>query len=196
MDMQRRNFFRRLAGKTSETVIKQVESRIVERARQWIRPPYALAELEFLLKCTRCADCITACPHQVIFPLPVRHGADVFGTPALDLLNKACHLCDGYPCVTVCAASALQRPTTEPVPLPKMAAVSIDETRCLPYQGPECGACASACPVAGALRWSSDKPHIDATHCVGCALCREACITEPKAILIASLNINTVVQNT
>ena len=194
MDMQRREFFRRLAGKTSETVIKHVESRVVEKARQWIRPPYALDELEFLLKCTRCGDCISACPPQIIFPLPARHGAEVLGTPALDLLNNGCHLCDGFPCVAACAATALQRPAIDPVPPPKLAVISIDETRCLPYQGPECGACAAACPVAGALLWSSEKPRINATTCVGCALCREACITEPKAILITSRYANDTVR--
>jgi len=63
---------------------------------------------------------------------------------------------------------------------------SIDERSCLPYLGPECGACADSCPVAGALQWPDGrKPVIDQDLCAGCALCREACIVDPKAVGIA-----------
>ena len=186
--MDRREFFKRGLGKATETAIKQLDEKVAKRAQHWIRPPFALPELEFLLACTRCKACIEACPHGVVFPLAARLGADVVGTPALDLLNKACHLCDDWPCVTSCEPKALRLPETdESVHPQKMASARIDTHTCLPYQGPECGACAASCPVPDALQWSMERPRINPEACVGCGLCRETCILEPKAVLITVL---------
>jgi len=188
--MDRREFFRRAISKTSEVVVKEADSRIAARAQHWIRPPYALAELEFLLACTRCSDCIDACPEKIVFPLAARLGADVAGTPALDLLHKGCQMCNGWPCVQACESGALKLPEaeeSESPPLPTLAYVSINTETCLPFQGPECGACVMACPVDGAMTLEQEKPVIHQDACTGCALCREACIVEDKAINVASV---------
>jgi len=187
--VDRRAFFKRAIDKTSEAVVKQVAKSVDTNAAHWIRPPYALDELEFLLACTRCGMCAEACPHDVIFNLQARLGVKVAGTPALDLLNKGCHLCEDWPCVTACEAKALLLPQTEdeaPPPLPQLALADIDTTTCLPYMGPECGACDGSCPVPDAFYMAMEKPHINPEHCVGCGLCREACILENKAISIKS----------
>lgn len=188
--MDRREFFRRSFGKAAETVTRHVDKKVNEKASRWIRPPFAISELEFLLACTRCNDCIEACPHHVIFPLSPRLGADVTGTPALDLLNRGCHLCDDWPCVKACETGALRLPEIESpddINIAKLAKASIETEKCLPYAGPECGACASSCNIEGALNWSNEKPFIDEESCVGCGMCREACIVEGKAIEISSL---------
>ncbi len=116
------------------------------------------------------------------------------GTPALDLLNKGCHLCEDWPCVSACEANALLLPVQTDEedrqispPLPTLAKAVIDEKNCLPFSGPECGACISSCPVEGALKLDMAKPVINQGLCTGCGLCRENCITEPKSINIASL---------
>ncbi len=194
--MDRREFFRRGLGRVAEEAVQHVDKKMVERASRWIRPPFAIPELEFLLACTRCDACIKACPHNIIFPLAVNNGADVMNTPALDLLNKGCRLCEDWPCVTACEVGALKIPAIENaedgedasetgiVPQPRLAKLSIDTENCLPYQGPECGACASACIIDGALEWQMERPSINQEKCTGCAMCREVCITEPKSVLI------------
>jgi len=208
--LDRRGFFRQGLRKVSEIAVKEVEAHIKRKIR-WIRPPYALAELEFLLTCTRCGECISACPHQVIFPLPTSVGTQIAGTPALDLLNKACHLCPEWHCLKVCQPRALRLPQPNSdheeslenqsdkkhneaqviaIPLPRLALSKLDESRCLPYKGPECGACRGSCPVDGAMVWNMEKPRIINDLCVGCALCRVACIVEPKAIAILNPNLN------
>jgi len=193
--MDRREFFRRAAGKASEAAVRTADAHVTRRAAAWIRPPHALPELEFLLACTRCGNCISACPHQVVFPLSARRGAQVVGTPALDLLNRGCHLCDDWPCVKACEPGALAFPAVDddrqpppPVVPPHLAVASIDTDHCLPYSGPECGACRDSCPVPDALVWRREQPHIDADLCCGCALCREACIATPRAVTIRSLH--------
>jgi ferredoxin-type protein NapG len=185
--MDRRNFFKRGFGKATEVAVKVADKRVSDRAKHWIRPPYAVPELDFLLACTRCNACIEACPHDVIFPLSARLGADVANTPALDLLKKGCHLCDDWPCVNVCEPKVLV--LAEPneqgeIDLPMFARAEINTETCLPYSGPECGACATSCTVDGALTFQSEKPIINAELCVGCGLCREACIVEDKAISV------------
>jgi ferredoxin-type protein NapG len=188
--MDRREFFRRSAGKATEKAVEQLEARATERAKHWIRAPFALPELEFLLACTRCGDCIDACPHQVIFPLAARLGADVAGSPALDLQNRGCHLCAEWPCVSACGPGALKLPERseeEIPPPPRLARATIDTGTCLPYNGPECGVCISACPVEGAMVLQQEKPVINETFCTGCGLCREICVIEEKAIGITSL---------
>ena len=211
--MDRRSFFRSAIKKGGDSVgkavVKAADAKVKKQASRWIRPPFAIHELEFLLACSRCTDCIEACPHQVIFGLSPRVGIKAAGTPAMDLLNKGCHLCADWPCVMACDTGALKRPEEEtekpeadennseaenglaepdkqkPV-LPKLAIASIDENTCLPFSGPECGACLHSCPVDGALGLDRATPVIDQLLCTGCGLCRESCITEPKAITIRS----------
>lgn len=194
-NMDRREFFKRGFSRAAEKAVEAVDTKVAERASRWIRPPFAIPELEFLLACTRCDACTTACSHGIIFPLAVNNGADVMNTPALDLLNKGCRLCEDWPCVKACETKALMLPHAEPAtedsaphlipnPQPKLARVVIDKNTCLPYKGPECGACASACSIDGALHWDAERPSINAELCTGCAMCREVCITEPKSIQI------------
>jgi len=61
-----------------------------------------------------------------------------------------------------------------------------DTDACLPYSGPECGAYDGSCPVPGALTWDMQRPVINQQKCIGCGLCRQICIVEPKAISIKS----------
>lgn len=186
--MDRRNFLKRSVQKTAERALESVEARVKERARHWIRPPYAVTELDFLLSCSRCGDCIAACPHKVIFPLKASLGADVAGTPALDLTRRACQLCEDWPCVTACETGSLRATEQEDTDatLPRLAIAKIDQESCLPHKGPECGACEGSCPVEGALTWREYKPVIDSELCVGCAQCRHACVLQPSAIKIVS----------
>lgn len=189
--MDRRKFFTTIADNLAHSAVKIADDYVQKRARNWIRPPYALNELEFLLACTRCDKCIDACPHKVIFRLPARLGAQVVGTPAMDLLHKGCHLCDDWPCVNACEPGALkffEEGEDHKIPLPKLAYAEIDTQRCLPYNGPECGACEPVCPVPGALKMDLTRPFIDPEVCTGCALCREACVVEDKAIHIHTIH--------
>ena len=83
--MDRREFFKAGGRKAAEVVVRLADERATQRAKQWLRPPYAKPELEFLLSCTRCDACMAVCPHEVIFTLPALYGVEAAGTPALDL---------------------------------------------------------------------------------------------------------------
>jgi len=186
--MDRRNFFKRSLSSLGKAIETHVESGCNEQAKRWIRPPYAIMEMDFLLACTRCDACIEACPHDVIFKLPATCGVKAMNTPAMDLNHKGCHLCEGWPCVTACPNTALSSEQAESGAAPILSIASINQTHCLPYQGPECGACKGSCPIPSALTWDGPKPLIDSDQCVGCGLCREACFLENKAIDITSIH--------
>ncbi|MCF6200130.1 MAG: 4Fe-4S binding protein [Hyphomicrobiaceae bacterium] len=194
VQLDRRAFFTLGVKKVARTAVDLAQTRVVQRAKRYIRPPFALAELDFLIKCTRCSACIEACPQDIIFPLSARLGVEVVSTPALDLLAGACLLCEDWPCVRACEVEALQLPERsddegEQLAAPRLALAVIDPVHCLPFSGPECGVCGSACPIEGAIEWEMTKPKINEELCCGCAQCRAACITEPKAVLMRSVQI-------
>ena len=52
--MKRRDFFRLGVRKAAEAAAQVVQARVSSTAENWIRPPFALREPEFLANCTRC----------------------------------------------------------------------------------------------------------------------------------------------
>ena len=180
----RRTFFRNLFTKAGEVALKEAESKVQQTARRFARPPGAGAELEFLANCTRCGECVPACPHGTIFLLGAHTGM-AMNTPALDLTHKACHLCESFPCIAACEPHALKPAAPETF---KFAKIRINATTCLPFQGPECGVCVSVCPVPGAITLNLTIPQINPDVCPGCALCREACPVVPSAITVHPLD--------
>lgn len=190
--MKRRAFFKQAFRQVTEgltrAVVQVADRRAEQKAARWIRPPFARSELDFLLLCTRCDTCVEACVPGVLFALPPRTGPEVAGTPAMDLLNKGCTMCLGWPCVTVCEPKALDMLDAGGRPrMPKMARVQIDPKHCLPYIGPECGVCDAVCPIPGAVVWDDGRPDINEARCTGCALCRAMCPTHPKAMSVKPL---------
>jgi ferredoxin-type protein NapG len=198
--LNRRDLFKLGAGKTAEAAGRLAGIKAAWAAENWLRPPFALAELAFELTCTRCDKCIEACPFDVLFKLPARFGLQVAGTPAMDLLHRGCHMCEDWPCVAACEPKALAMAVaqvapnedgSQPPPKPKLATITINTKTCLPYLGPECGACAHVCPVPGALEWEDGlRPVINQDVCTGCALCREACILDPEAVDVSAISPN------
>ena len=145
------------------------------------RPPGAIAEGQFLAACTRCGDCIEACPPRAIVKAPEAAGNRA-GTPMIDALRSPCVMCDDLPCIDACEPGVLRRAL--PV---KMASASVDESRCLSWQGQECRSCVDNCPVDGAISMVDGDgdhrgPRIDSTHCTGCGVCMNVCPASQNAI--------------
>jgi ferredoxin-type protein NapF len=137
------------------------------RPRVELRPPWALPEDAFIDRCTRCSDCLTACPQKILI---VGDG----GYPTIDFKLGECTFCSD--CVSACQPKALLRPDTEQSAWTYKAAIGED---CLPHQGVECRVCSDFCD-ARAIRFAprlggSPLPDIDPEKCTGCGACVAAC---------------------
>lgn len=182
-ELSRRNLFRRFVPEATEEVTRKVRGDLGPLPLRR-RPPGAVDEARFLELCTRCSDCSEACPHYAVHALASWVGIGG-GTPVMVPDQRACHLCEGFPCAAACETGALELPAT---PLWKLGSVRLVQERCLPFMGPECGACAGLCPPdAPALRLVLTRPSIERDVCVGCGRCIEACPTDPKAIELLEL---------
>lgn len=146
-----------------------------------LRPPGAIAEADFLAGCTRCGDCIRACPHQAIILAPERM-RQVGGTPIIDPANQPCLMCVDTPCITACAPRVLRREPGAPVPAIGVARIST--MNCLAHQNSTCSTCSERCPVEGAITLTRGRPQVAAELCTGCGICAHVCPAPQHAILL------------
>ncbi len=178
--INRRDFFKFGFKKSGNIIEKQIQKKI---PRIGTRPPGAVLEDEFLLLCTRCNDCMNACPHDVIFK-PTFTDAKIYGeTPFLALGEKACEFCTDFPCITACTKGALVKTDK----IPKIGVAKIFVENCLVTQGQYCDYCARSCPKEfDALKIGENKiPIIDELKCVGCGKCEYICPSQTgKAIVV------------
>ncbi len=139
----------------------------------FLRPPGARVEPAFLNTCTRCTDCIEACPYDSIRRLGPEFG-DIAGTPGIIPDESPCYLCEDMPCISACEPAALMPTPREQV---DMGLAVIDLTTCYQAAGQPCDYCVVRCPLKQtAIRMNEDDvPQIDPQGCVGCAVCAYLC---------------------
>lgn len=141
----------------------------------WLRPPGAVDEAAFLERCTKCGDCIDACPPGAIVAHPT------LGTPVLFADQAPCQLCDDLPCIAACAVEAL-------VPVGgihdvRMGVATITHRFCTAGQG--CHACVSKCPTqALSMDFETLRLALAAESCVGCGICESICKTVNDRVAI------------
>lgn len=137
------------------------------RPKAEIRPPWALPESEFVDRCTRCNDCLKACPQGILVP-----GDGAY--PTVEFSRGECTFCAD--CVTACQPRALLRNSEDATPWPYKAQVN---EACLPKKGVECRVCGDFCDVR-AIRFQpriggNPLPDINADTCTGCGACVAPC---------------------
>lgn len=172
----RRNFIRQSVVSVGVTVQEYMKhqkaapepkpiARTIERT-DWLRPPGAVEESDFLERCTKCGDCFEACPYEAI----VQRSGD--GTPVIFQEKSPCRLCEDFPCIDVCETDALL-----PVDSPKdinMGLAVVMHQDCTAAHG--CNACVSKCPTnAISMNFSNFRVMIDERDCVGCGVCQHIC---------------------
>jgi ferredoxin-type protein NapF len=130
-----------------------------------LRPPWSRAEGEFTDACTRCGDCLRACPEGI---LSTASG----GFPEVDFTAGGCTFCGA--CVDACEPGALVRSAG-----PWSLTPRIGED-CLGVAGVECRVCAHWCD-AGAIRFPAASrptpPIVDQQRCIRCGACVAPCPT-------------------
>ena len=140
----------------------------------WLRPPGAADEAIFLERCTKCSDCVKACPYESI----VVHQD---GTPVVFADQTPCFLCDDTPCIAACATEALLPVGgTQDV---QMGLAIVNHRLCTAGQG--CHACVSKCPTdALTMDFDAQRLVVAGERCVGCGMCEHVCRTVNDHIAI------------
>lgn len=130
------------------------------------RPPWALAEEEFIARCTRCSDCLSACPTGIL-----EKGRG--GFPRVNFAKGECTFCGD--CVAACKPAALVRAEGA---APWRLAAQIGVT-CLAHQGVVCRSCGDRCEVRAIrfrlARGGVARPELDGASCTGCGACVAVC---------------------
>lgn len=155
-----------------------LSSRPITRSIPVHRPPGAVDELQFLAGCTRCGDCISACPYDAIVKAPDRLG-HLAGFPIVEADTSACMMCEDFPCISSCGPGVLTA-SIDPI----MGTARVTEHLCLAHHHTTCTVCSERCPVKGAIMVEDGKPTVDENRCTGCGVCRFVCPAPENAILL------------
>jgi ferredoxin-type protein NapF len=131
-----------------------------------IRPPWSIAEQQFIKQCTRCDQCIKACPTKII-----ERGRG--GFPVINFNKGECDFCEQ--CVKSCHEHAFMPTNDTPA---WNYVVSIAPT-CLAMNKVVCQSCADQCEQR-AIRFKFapggiSKPVLNSDSCNGCGACIAPC---------------------
>ena len=139
-----------------------LHGRIGQQAQQ--RPPGAIFMFEDA--CTGCADCVSACPTQII-------EIETCGLAKIDLTKGQCLFCSQ--CAETCQPSAL-------IPVEGWSVRASITASCLSYNGTLCRACEDQCEEQAIafrlLTGGRSLPVIDLDRCTGCGACAAPCPTQ------------------
>ena len=158
----------------------------------FLRPPGALDELSFADTCSRCGQCVEACPAQCIEI--DRHDPPrvAGGLPHIIPRQSPCVVCDDLSCMNVCPSGALQ--LVQHVDQIHMGLAKMDFDRCLrttDRNAEDCRICVRHCPVGeSALRVGDDGRIEVRPGCIGCGVCEWACPTLPASIVVTATHNN------
>ncbi|MEW8026790.1 MAG: ferredoxin-type protein NapG [Candidatus Thiodiazotropha sp.] len=166
----------------------------------YIRPPGALPEEDFLGACIRCGLCVRDCPYDILFLGEV--GDEVAtGTPYFIARTGPCEMCEEIPCVVACPTNALDHDLKDIEDSRMGLAVLIDQESCIAFHGLRCEVCFNVCPIRNRAitldmqhnprsgKHALFIPVVHSEACTGCGLCERACILEEAAIKVFPMHL-------
>ncbi|MDD6785592.1 MAG: 4Fe-4S dicluster domain-containing protein [Eggerthellales bacterium] len=182
-----------LTGIAAALVAADVVYTAVETPTNYLRPPGAYSEKDFMARCIKCGKCAEACPHIAIHMAKDLDMAQA-GTPYIDAESQACKLCPDFFCAAVCPTKALEVPADRAHV--DMGYAKINENKCIAFKGMRCEVCYRICPLideAITINFSALEdddihtrflPTINKHKCVGCGLCVQRCVVhDPRSAI-------------
>ena len=160
------------------------------RHSRLLRPPGAVPEKDFLKLCSRCYECIAACPTNTLQPIWFSAGLEAIWTPKVTTsrapCDKNCSLCG-----QVCPTGAIRALTITDKMYCKIGTARIYKNRCLAWeQDRKCLVCDEVCPYNAvkfiAVRGRKNRvPVVEPNKCSGCGYCETHCpVDGEKAIIV------------
>jgi ferredoxin-type protein NapF len=129
------------------------------------RPPYAIAENNFIEKCKQCPDCVSACEAGVI-------RIDGDGYPVMSFIHGECDFCGE--CLAACTTGALDADRAR-----AWNVVAEVDASCLSLNAVTCRSCGDNCEqeaiVFRLMTMGRSLPVIDEKLCNGCGACVHVC---------------------
>lgn len=161
--------------------------------RIMIRPPGALPEEHFEIRCIRCGLCMAVCPSNILQPMGFQNGLlSVYSpvmVPRFGPCYPDCNLCGRF-----CPTGAVRELSVLEKQWAKVGTAVIHKESCIAYEwGKSCLICDEACPFdAITMVRDTDKtvlvPIVEETRCNGCGACEAACPVIPeKAIQVKAM---------
>jgi len=158
-----------------------------------LRPPGSLPEKEFLARCVRCGECVTACPTHVLQPIWFEAGfIGLFSPKLLPQVGYCDPLCRR--CAQVCPTGAITLLSPEDRLWVKMGTAVIHKEKCLAWERKKgCMVCDEVCPYkAVEFRFQEGNPvavpEVHEERCSGCGYCEFYCPVKPDAAITVSPN--------
>ena len=161
---------------------------------RFLRPPGALEEIAFADACSRCGDCVRACPAQCIVLDPDAAG----GLPHIVPRRSPCVVCEDLSCMKACPTGALT--LVDEISRIDMGLAVVDQDRCLRNpthqsgegladgtagKGEDCRVCIQDCPPGESAIGIDPDGRIEIRPgCIGCGVCERVCPTQPSSVVI------------
>lgn len=146
-----------------------------------LRLPWITSEHDFISQCTRCDDCISACPEKIIIK-------GDGGFPTIDFSQGECTFCQE--CVDVCEQSFFvedKESNAWPVNLAFL-------DNCLAKNKVYCQSCQDVCdPQAISFAFTNGsipQPQINQQDCTGCGACVMPCPTQSISLSLKPIVVN------
>jgi ferredoxin len=166
------------------------------KAATFIRPPGA-ADMNFNALCSRCGNCMKACPYALIVPDLGVTGIDGLFTPVLKFRSQNSaqeQFCfqNCTACTQVCPSGAIRFMKTEEKQQTAIGLARIDKKACIAWEkGEYCVVCQEFCPYQAIIEEDHKKvkcPTVDEQKCRGCGACESQCPALPVAIVVEGRN--------
>ncbi len=156
-----------------------------------VRPPGALPENAFRIRCVGCGECMKSCPTNTLQPAGLQAGITGFMSPVVVPRKGPCDTAC-FKCGLVCPTGALRSLGIDEKSRAKIGTAAVIKKKCIAWEeGRPCLVCDEVCPYGAVeLEYTAGSktavPFVDEKRCNGCGLCEHACPVEGRSAIVVS----------